>query len=170
MSISMYNASVPVYQRVLRGLDAILDKAVAWAAERKIEPETLLKARLAPDMFHLTRQVQIATDLAKGTCARLAGIDPPRFEDNEASFEELKARLAKTQDFLAALKPEQFEGAEVRHISFKVGPPTNQRTMEFVGLDYLTGFGTPNVYFHYAMVYAILRENGLAIGKNDFLA
>lgn len=170
MSISMYNASVPVYQRVLRGLDAILDKAAAWATERKIDPEALLKARLAPDMFHLTRQVQIATDLAKGTCARLAGIEPPRFEDNEASFAELKARLAKTQDFLATLKPEQFEGAEARHISFQVGPPTNRRTMEFVGLDYLTGFGTPNVYFHYGMVYAILRENGLDIGKNDFLA
>ena len=170
MSISMYTASVPVYQRVLRGLDAILDKAAAWATEHKIEHETLLKARLSPDMFHLTRQVQIATDMAKGTCARLAGVEPPRFEDNEASFSDLKARLAKTQDFLASLKAEQFEGSETRQISFKVGPPTNQRTMEFVGLDYLTGFGTPNVYFHYAMVYAILRENGLAIGKNDFIA
>ena len=170
MSISMYNASVTVYQRVLRGLDAILDKAADWATERKIDPEALLKARLAPDMFHLTRQVQIATDMAKGTCSRLAGIEPPRFEDNEASFADLKARLARTQDFLATLTPAQFEGAETRHISFQVGPPTNRRTMEFVGLDYLTGFGTPNVYFHYAMVYAILRENGLAIGKNDFIA
>jgi hypothetical protein len=166
----MYSASVPVYQRVLRGLDAILDKAEAWAGERKIDPEALLKARIAPDMFHLIRQVQIATDMAKGTCARLAGIEPPRFEDNEATFADLKARLAKTLDFLATLKAEQFEGAETRQITLKLGPPTNQRTVEFVGLDYLLGFGTPNVYFHYSMVYAILRGNGLAIGKNDFIA
>jgi uncharacterized protein len=170
MSISMYAASVPVYQRVLRGLDAILDKAVAWANERKIDHEALLKARLAPDMFHLIRQVQVTTDMTKGTCARLAGQDPPRFEDTEASFADLKARIAKTQAFLASLTPAQIDGSEGRQITLKLGPPGNQRVMEFMGLDYLTGFGTPNVYFHYSMVYAILRANGLPVGKNDFLA
>ena len=166
----MYTASVPVYQRALRGLDTILDKAVAWADERKIDHEALLKARLAPDMFTLIRQVQIMTDTIKGACTRLAGVEPPKFDDGEASFADLKARVAKTQALLATLTAAQFEGSESRQITLKLGPPTNQRIVEFVGLDYLLGFGTPNVYFHYAMVYAILRENGLALGKMDFLA
>ena len=166
----MYAASVPVYQRVLRGLDTLLDKAAAWADERKIDHEALLKARLAPDMFTLIRQVQIATDMIKGTCTRLAGVEPPKFDDTEVTFADLKARVAKTRALLETFTAAQFEGSESRQITLKLGPPTNQRIVEFVGLDYLTGFGTPNVYFHYAMVYAILRENGLAIGKMDFLA
>jgi hypothetical protein len=165
MSVSVFDASVGVYSRLLANLEIILDKAATWAAERKIEPSALLHARLAPDMYPLVKQVQVATDMVKGTVARLAGIEPPRYEDNEASFAELKARVTKTRDFLASFRPEQFTGAETRQISLKLGP----NTFEFVGKDYLLGFGTPNVYFHYSMVYAILRHNGLALGKRDYV-
>jgi uncharacterized protein len=169
MNISMHNASVGVFTRLLTNLSAILDKAEKWTAERKVEPAAILHSRLSPDMFHFTRQVQIATDMAKGTAARLAGQEPPRFEDNETSFAELKARVAKTLDFLKTLQPAAFEGSESRAISLKLGPPGNQRQLDFKGLDYLLGFGTPNVYFHYSMVYALLRHNGLDLGKPDYV-
>ena len=165
MSVSVFDASVGVYSRLLASLEALLDKAAAWSTERKIEPNALLLARLAPDMYHLTRQVQVATDMVKGTVSRLAGVEPPRYEDNEATFAELKARVAKTRDYVATFKPEQFIGAETRQVTLKLG--TN--TFEFTGKDYLLGFGTPNVYFHYTMVYAILRHNGLALGKRDYV-
>ncbi len=165
MSVSVYDASVSVYSTILTGLDAMLDKANHWSAERKIDPSALLLARLAPDMFHLTRQVQITTDMIKGTVARLAGIEPPRYEDTETTFADLKARVAKTRDFLATFKPDQFVGAETRAIKLQLGP----NSFDYVGKDYLLTFGTPNVFFHYSMVYAILRHNGLAIGKRDFL-
>ena len=167
MSISMYAASVGVYTRVLTNLSTILDKAAAYAEERKIEPVALLHARLAPDMFHLIRQVQIATDMVKGTVARLAGVEPPKYEDNEASFADLGARIAKTLDYIKTFKPEQFEGAETRAVSIKLP----HRQLDFPGgTEYLLGFGTPNVYFHYTMVYALLRHNGLGVGKGDYLA
>ncbi|MEP7314454.1 MAG: DUF1993 domain-containing protein [Pseudomonadota bacterium] len=166
MSISMYAASVGVYTRVLTNLATILDKAAAYAEERKIEPAALLHARLAPDMHHLVRQVQICTDMVKGTVARLAGVEPPKYEDNEATFADVKARVAKTLDYIKSFKPEQFEGAESRAITIKLP----HRQLDFVGTDYLLGFGTPNVYFHYTTVYALLRNNGLAIGKGDYLA
>ena len=169
MSPPMYDASVPVFNRILTNLAAILAKAEAWATERKIAPEALLQARLAPDMFTLTRQVQIATDMAKGTCARLAGVEVPRYEDNETSFAQLVERVERTRAFIGSLPAAAFEGAEARQITLKVGPPDKQRTLEFVGRDYLLDWGTPNVYFHYGMAYALLRHNGLAIGKNDFL-
>jgi hypothetical protein len=169
MKISMHNASVGVFSRLLNNLSIILDKAEKWAGERRIEPAAILQSRLAPDMFHFTRQVQIATDMAKGTAARLAGQDPPRFEDNETSFAELKARVAKTIEFLNSLPASAFEGSETRAISLKLGPPGNQREVNFQGLDYLLGFGTPNVYFHYTMVYALLRHNGLDLGKPDYV-
>jgi hypothetical protein len=165
MSVSVYDASVGVYSRLLTNLESILDKAAAWAAERKIDPNALLHARLAPDMYPLVKQVQITTDMAKGTVSRLAAAEPPKYEDNEASFADLKARVAKTRAYLATLKPEQFNGAETRAIKLQLGP----NTFDFVGKDYLLGFGTPNVYFHYTMVYAILRHNGLAIGKRDYV-
>jgi len=111
------------------------------------------------------KQVQIVTDMAKGTVSRLAGMEAPRYEDNEATFAELKTRVAKTRDYLAGFKPEQFTGAETRAIKLQLGP----NSFDFVGKDYLLGFGTPNVYFHYSMVYAILRHNGLAIGKRDYV-
>lgn len=165
MSVSVFDASVGVYSRLLANLEAILDKAAAWAAERKIDPNALILARLAPDMYPLVKQVQVTTDMAKGTVSRLAGTEPPKYEDNEASFADLKARVAKTRAYLASFKPEQFAGAETRAIQLQLGP----NTMNFVGKDYLLGFGTPNVYFHYTMVYAILRHNGLAIGKRDYV-
>jgi uncharacterized protein len=169
MSISMYGSSVGVYTHMLRTLNVILDKAEKWATEKKIEPTALLHARLSPDMFHLLRQVQITTDMAKGTAARLAGEEPPRYEDNEATFADLKARVAKTIAYLETLKAEKFVGSETRQITLKMGPPTAQKVFEFVGLDYLQGFGTPNVFFHYSMVYALLRHNGLEIGKGDYM-
>jgi hypothetical protein len=168
MTISMYNASVGVYLKILGNLSTMLEKAEKWTAERKIDPNAILLARLAPDMFTLTRQVQIATDMAKGTAARLAGEEPPRFEDNETSFADLRARVAKTIACLQALKADAFAGSETRTITLKLGPPGNQREMNFQGLDYLQGFGTPNVYFHFSMVYALLRHNGLDIGKRDY--
>jgi hypothetical protein len=169
MNISMHSASVGVYAQLLKNLDVILDKAEKWVAERKLDPNAILLSRLAPDMFTFTRQVQIATDMAKGTAARLAGQDPPRFEDNETSFAELRARVAKTISILEGLPVAAFEGSESRAITLKLGPPGKQTEFNFVGLNYLLGFGTPNVYFHYSMVYALLRHNGLEIGKRDYV-
>jgi hypothetical protein len=120
-------------------------------------------------MFTLIRQVQIAADMAKGTCARLANVEIPKFEDTEATFADLKARSVKTREFLATLTPAQFEGAEDRQITLKVGPPDKQMVLEFVGVDYLQNWGIPNVYFHYSMVYALLRHNGVQVGKRDYL-
>lgn len=165
MSISMYQASVPVFQRQLGNLDLILDKAAASAAARKIDPSVFLSARLSPDMFTLTRQVQIATDHAKGAPARLAGVAPPKFEDNEASFADLKARIAKTLAFIGGLSASQIDGSEDRAITLQAGP----RELNFKGQAYLLEFALPNFYFHYAMTYAILRHNGVDVGKTDFL-
>lgn len=169
MNISMHNASVGVYVRILRSLSVILEKAEQWTADRKIDPNAILQSRLAPDMFTFTRQIQIATDNAKGAAARLTGRTPPSYEDNEASFADLKARVAKTIAFLESVPAAEFNGAEDRPITLKLGPPGKQIEMNFTGLDYLLGFATPNVYFHYSMVYALLRHNGLDIGKKDFI-
>lgn len=168
MNISMHNASVGVYLKILGQLGIMLEKAEKWTADRKIDPNAILLARLAPDMFTFTRQVQIATDMAKGTASRLAGEEPPRYEDNEASFADLRARVAKTAAYLQSLKADAFTGSETRAITLKLGPPGKQIEMNFQGLDYLQGFGTPNVYFHFSMVYALLRHNGLEIGKRDY--
>lgn len=165
MPISMYQASVPVFQKMLQNLDGILDKGAASAAARKFDPAVLLGARLAPDMYPFTRQVQIATDHAKGGPARLAGLEPPKFEDGESSFAELKARVARVQEFLAGLKPAQIDGSEERRITLKFGP----REFEFTGLPYLAQFALPNFYFHYTTAYAILRHNGVDVGKKDFM-
>jgi len=165
MKISMHAASVGVYGPLLSHLDSILDKAVAWADARKIDHAALLGARLAPDMFPLTKQVQLVSDMSKGTVARLAGIDPPKFEDNEKTFAELKARIARTLAFINSVEAAKFEGAEERDIVLKL----TSRTLEFKGLGYLLDFGTPNVYFHYTMVYALLRHNGLDLGKRDYV-
>ena len=165
MTLSMYQASVPVFDKNLANLAAILTKAAAWAETRKIEPSVLLSARLAPDMFALTRQVQITCDFAKGTCARLAGVESPKYEDNEASFADLQARLAKTRQFLTSIQAAQIDGSEEKQIRFKAGP----RELEFKGQGYLTGFALPNFYFHYTTAYAILRHNGLDLSKSDFI-
>jgi hypothetical protein len=165
MNISMYQASAPVFDRSLGNLSAILAKAAAWAEERKIDPAVLLSARLAPNMFALTRQIQIACDFAKGTCARLAGVEPPKFEDNEASFADFQARIARTRQFVATLKAAQIDGSEDRQINIKAGT----RELSFKGLAYLTGYALPNFFFHYTTAYAILRHNGLELSKPDFI-
>lgn len=165
MTISMYAASVPVFVRMLRNLDGILDKAAANAAARKFDPNLLLEQRLAIDMLPLKRQVQIASDFAKGASARLAGVEPPKYEDNEATLADLKARIAKTLAFLETLRPAQFEGSESRDIKLAM----RDRTLEFAGLPYLLEFVLPNFYFHVTTTYAILRHLGVEIGKRDFV-
>ena len=165
MAISMYQASVPVFQKMLKNLDGVLDKAVASAEARKFDPAVLLNARLAPDMYAFTRQVQIATDHAKGAVARLAGAEPPRYEDTEQSFDELRARIAKTIAFVESLSPEKIDGSEQRPIALRVGG----KDWSFTGQDYLLGFALPNFYFHLVTAYNILRHNGIEIGKGDYL-
>ena len=165
MPISMYQASVPVLDKLLGNLALILTKAAGWAETRKIDPAVLIGARLAPDMFPLVKQVQIACDFAKGAPARLAGAEPPKFEDNEATFADLQARIEKTRKAMANFTAAQIDGSEGRQIKLKFGP----REMEFTGLVYLLNVVMPNFYFHYTMTYAILRHNGLELGKGDYL-
>jgi len=165
MSLSMYQASVPVFLRMLTNLANVLDKAMAHVAAHKIEPAALLNARLYPDMFPLVRQVQLATDFAKNTSARLAGVELPKFDDTETSFAELKARIARATEFLKNLKPAQIDGAEEKEITYLIGgQPTT-----FKGQQYLFNSGLANFYFHVTTAYAILRHNGVELGKRDFL-
>ena len=165
MPLSMYEASVPAFVRMLTQLDAILDKAEAYATAKKIDPLVLTGARIAPDMFPLSRQVQIACDFSKGAVARLSGRDVPSWPDTETTIPELKARIAKTLDFVRSFAAADIDGSETRDIRIKAGA----REFEFKGRDYLTYFVLPNLYFHAAMAYAILRHNGLEIGKADFM-
>ena len=165
MALSLYQASVPVFQQFLGSLGAVLAKAEAHAAAHKIDPAVLLQARLYPNMFPLMRQVQIAGDFAKGTPARLAGLEPPKYEDNEASFAELNARIDRTSEFLKTLKATQIDGQEERTIELKVGG----QPMTFKGQPYLLHFALPNFFFHAAAAYAILRHNGVELGKRDFM-
>ena len=161
----MYQASVPVFSRALNNLAAILEKAAAHAEARKIDPAVLINYRLYPDMLPLAKQIQIASDSAKGGVARLAGGEPPKYEDNEASIAELIARLRKTVAYLESVKPEQLDGSEDKTVSWKTQTAT--RTMQ--GMPYLLNHVTPNVYFHVTTAYDILRHCGLEIGKQDFL-
>lgn len=165
MSITMYAASVPVFVQFLKGLSAVLDKAEAHCAAKKSDPLALTGSRLIADMFPLARQVQIATDFAKGVTARLAGVDVPSWEDTEKSIPELKARIAKTIVYIDSFKPAQIDGSEGREIALKVGG----NPMTFKGQTYLLMFGMPNFYFHTAAAYSILRANGVDIGKRDFM-
>ena len=165
MSFSMYDASVPVFKQILTSLSNVLDKAEAHAAEKKIEPAALLQARLYPDMFPLTRQVQVAADFAKGCCARLAGADVPKYEDTEASFADLKARIAKTLAFIDSLPQDGVEASAQRDITTGSGANTKQ----FKGQTYLVHYALPHFYFHATTAYAILRHNGVEIGKKDFI-
>jgi len=165
MTISMYQASIPAFLQTLAGLSNILDKAEKFCTAKKIDPTVLVNARLAPDMFALARQIQIACDFAKGAGARLAGIDVPSYEDNEKTIAELKARIAKTVDFVKGLKPAQIDGSEERDITLKIaGNPVT-----FKGQFYLVNFAIPNFYFHLTAAYAILRHNGVELSKGDFL-
>jgi len=166
MSYSMSQASLPVFEIGLAALSGVLDKAASYASAKKIEPAVLLQSRLSPDMFPLTRQVQIACDLAKNGSARLAGVEPPRFEDNEATIDELKARIAKTVAYIKTLDTKAIDGAGGREITFPLGP-VNKGHMK--SDDYLTHFMLPNFYFHCTAAYAILRHCGVEIGKQDFL-
>jgi hypothetical protein len=161
----MYSASVPPLRHILGALDGVLRKGEAFATARKIDPAVLLQARLAPDMLPLLRQVQIASDQAKGCGARLAGIEVPRYEDVETTFAELYDRIARTRSFLEAIAPSQIDGSEERPIVL-----TNRHgELRFTGQDYLFQFVMPNVHFHCTIAYAILRHNGVDVGKRDFL-
>jgi uncharacterized protein len=161
----MYQASVPAFLQMLNSLSAILAKAEAFAAERKIDPAVLLAWRLAPDMFPLARQVQIATDLAKGCCARLAGVEVPKYADDETTFANFRARIARTIEFVQGFEPGDIDGSEERDITITAG----SRELRFKGQQYLAHFALPNFYFHVTTAYAILRHCGLPIGKRDFL-
>jgi hypothetical protein len=165
MSITMYQTCVPVLVRALTNLSAVLAKGAAHAAERNIAPEVLLNTRITPDMFPLIRQVQIATDMAKGAGARLAGVEPPKLDDNETTFDELHARIARVIDILQSFTPEQIDGSEDRAIVLK----TRTGELHLSGQDYLLGFVLPNVYFHCTTAYAILRGVGVVLGKSDFI-
>lgn len=165
MPLSMYQASIPTFIRGLENLSAILTKAAAYAEAKKIDPAVLINARLYPDMFPLSRQVQITTDGVKGCAARLAGIEVPSYPDTETTFPELQARIAKTIAFLQSVKPAQIDGSENRLVTLKVGG----KELTFEGQPYLLTFVIPNFYFHITVAYSILRHNGLDIGKKDFL-
>jgi len=163
--MSIYDQLVPPFTQMLESLDKVLSKAEADAAARKIDPQVFVNGRLAPDMLPLTRQVQIMTDQCKGGASRLAGQEPPKWADDEANFADLHARVAKTIAHLKSFKPAQFDGAETRAIELKF-PNT---TFNFTGKDYFLKFVVPNFYFHYTTAYAILRHNGVQIGKADFI-
>ena len=165
MPISMYATSIPPIRRSLTSLRTIVEKAAAHAEAKKIDPLVLTGARIAPDMFPLSRQVQIATDHAKGACARLAGIEVPSFADTETTFPELQARIAKTLEFVKSLKPAQFEGSAERDVTLTIAG----QKITWKGNIYLNHFALPNFYFHATTTYAILRHNGVEVGKRDFM-
>ena len=164
MSISIYRLTVPMFQRGLSSLKTYLDKAEAYAAEKKFEPKNLVNARLAPDMLSLAGQYQRASDSAKFTLARLTATEAPKFEDNEASIEELRERVAKTEAYLAGFAPEALDGAEDRDI---VLPGRDNTVLK--GTDYVTIFALPNFFFHVTAAHAILRQQGAPVGKRDYL-
>jgi len=165
VTISMYEVSVPVFTERLKALSTILAAAEQNALERKIDPQVFLTSRLAPDMFALTRQVQIATDHAKGAPSRLAGREVPSYEDNEASFADIQARITKTLDLLATFSAAEFDGSDDKVIELKLGG--RERSMP--GLQYLLHVAMPNFYFHLTTAYDILRHNGVPLGKATFL-
>ncbi len=165
MTLSIYQASVPVYVRRLGALSAILDKAAAYAADRKIDPAVLIAARLYPDMLPLGRQVSIACSHAIRGATRLAGLEPINLENKADSFDDLAAMIARTKELLGSIGPEKMEGAEDHDVTFPVG----DRKVTMNGADYLLHFSMPNFYFHVTTAYDILRNNGLEIGKSDFM-
>jgi len=165
MKISMYQASAPRFVNMLSNLSAILDKAQAHVETRKIDPTALTNARLFPDMFPMKRQVQIACDTAKGAVARLAGVDVPKHEDTEQTLPELKARIAKTIDFVKTITPAQLEDTEDKKIHLKLGP----REVDYSGIQYLLGHALPNFYLHVTTAYDILRHNGIELAKRDYI-
>jgi len=167
MAMSMYTASVPVFQHMLRNLSHLLDKGEASAQARKFDPSVLASFRLAPDMLPFTRQILIACDAAKNGVARISGVEAPKFEDNEATFPELKARIQKTLDYLASVPASALDGTEDKQITFPVG---REATRTMSGQAYLTTWALPNFFFHITTAYNILRHNGVDVGKADYLA
>ncbi len=165
MKISVHALSVDVFAHTLGSLSNLLEKGAAHAAARKFDPSVLVNARLAPDMFPLSKQVQIACDLAKNSIARLAGLEPPKFEDTEKTIDELRARVARTIDYIKGVPASSLEGSEDRDIKV----PAGDRTLEFKGLPFLQRWAIPNVFFHVMATYSILRHNGVDVGKRDFL-
>ena len=166
MTISMYSASAPVFSRMLGNMLGWLDKAQAHADARKFDSANYLGMRLAPDMFPLLRQVQIASDAAKGCMARLAGTEIPKWEDNEASLEDLRARLRKTLDYVGSFQPGQIDGSETRAISI---PMRSGEPLQFDGETFLKHFAMGNFYFHASATYMLLRHAGVELGKGDYL-
>jgi uncharacterized protein len=166
MTTYMYTTSIPVFKQLLNSLSVILTKAETYATEKKINPTVLLEARLYPNMFPLSRQVQIATDFARSVSARLAGVEVPAYDDNEQTFAELQTRISKTLSFIESLTPSQFEGSETREIVLRPGTPKEKK---MVGHTYLFNYGFPQFLFHVTTAYAILRHNGLEVGKGDFM-
>lgn len=164
--MSMSSAAIPTFEITLSALSKLLDKAEAYSTSKKVDPTVLLSYRLAPDMFPLTKQVQIACDQAKNGSARLAGIDPPKFEDNETTIAELKERIAKTLAFVKGIDRKTIDGSAGRTITFPLGPKKGEMT----GADYFNHFVLPNFYFHAATAYGLLRHAGVELGKQDFLA
>ncbi len=165
MSLSMYQASIPVFIKQLNNLSAILKKGEEHALAKKIEPDVFINARLAPDMYPLSRQIQIASDGVKGCAARLAGVEVPSYPDTEKTFAELQARIAKTIEFLKTFSAKQIDGTEERKVILKL----RDREITFLGQLYLLNFVLPNLFFHITIAYAILRHNGVDIGKKDFI-
>ena len=161
----MHSASIPYFVRALKNLSAILEKGAAHAQENDIDPSILVTDRLFPDMFPLSRQVQIACDVSKGAAARISGIEAPSHEDNESSFEELIARINKTIEFLNSLPTDKINGTEEKEIKFQAGP----YELNFTGATYLSMWALPNIYFHVTTTYNILRHNGVALGKIDYV-
>ena len=166
MTISMYSASVPVFKQMLGSMSQVLSKAEVHATAKKIDPTVLLQSRLYPDMFPLLRQVQIAADFAKGVSARLANVEVPAYEDTEQTFTDIQNRINTTLTFIESLTPEQFDGSEERDILLRPGTPKERK---FDGQTYLLNFGLPQFFFHVTTTYAILRHNGVDIGKGDFM-
>ena len=166
MTVSMYDASVPVIRQMLTSLSELLAKAAAHAAEKKIEPTALLQARLFPDMFPLARQVQIACDFGKSIPSRLAGVDVPAYDDTEQTFEQLQARIARTLALIDGIDPASFAGSETIQIVLRPGSP-KERTLD--GKTYLLAYGLPQFFFHVTTAYALLRHNGVEVGKKDYM-
>jgi hypothetical protein len=165
MKISMYHASAPRFANTLRNLSAILDKAQAHCEAKKIEPAVMGGMRLIADMLPLTNQVQIACDTAKGAVARLAGVEIPKYQDTEQTLAELKQRIAKTIDFILSVKPETIEGSEEKDVVIRLGG----KDTTLKGMQYLFGHAYPNFYFHVTTAYNILRDNGVDVGKRDYI-
>jgi hypothetical protein len=164
--MSFYDATVPAYLQMLNSLSGLLTKAEAHCKAKNIQPDVLLGARLYPDMLPLSKQIQLASDFATKGCARLTHSEVPSTPDTEKTIDELKARLSKTIDYVKSFKPEQFEGADSKDVTFPAGP---DRTITVKGQQFLSSFSFPNFYFHAATAHGILRHNGVEIGKRDFL-